>query len=91
MQGMNHDQLLAQEEIHRAHVSICRERGLSVEESVRALADQAARQGVHLHDAALGVLGRSAGGKELLRPLPSVEAPLPVDFEAHDTSPDEDH
>jgi hypothetical protein len=91
MQGMNHDQLLAQEEIYRAHVLICRERGLSVEESVRALADQAARRGVELHDAALSVLGRSAAGKELPRHHSSVEADLPVDFEAHHTSLDRDH
>lgn len=66
MPGMSHEDLLVQEEIHRAHVVICRTRGLSAEASVRALAEQASSRGVSLHVAALIVLGRSTAEQELL-------------------------
>ena len=62
MRGMSHDQLLAQEQIHRAYVLICRERGLDAEDSVRALAEHAASAAVSLHVAAMEVLGRSVVG-----------------------------
>jgi hypothetical protein len=64
MQGMSHEDLLVQEEIHRAHVLICRARGLTAEASVRALAEHATSAGVSLHLAALVVLGQSAIGQE---------------------------
>ncbi|HEY2192158.1 MAG TPA: hypothetical protein VGH76_07625 [Actinomycetospora sp.] len=63
---MSHEDLLVQEEIHRAHVLICRSRGLTAEASVRALADQAAGAGVSLHVAALIVLGRNTAEEDLL-------------------------
>jgi hypothetical protein len=91
MRGMNHDELLAQEEIHRAHIVICRERRLNVEESIRALADQAASQGVRLHVAALGVLGLSAAGSDLSRRRASVETHSAVDVEASRTRPDQEY